>query len=1029
MMVDLSCSNCAYTFSIQSTSPKGKPKFCPSCGHPLSKNVKKPKDKKISSDLPKSEASLEETTLILLPGQSPPTKDHTHSTIGSYKILESIGRGGMGEVFLAYDTSCGRRIALKRIREDLLEHKQVHNRFLKEAHITSQLTHPAIIPIYAIHAENEHTYYTMPYVEGETLKLVLKAARKKDKLGLKAAQSSSIPSLMRIFLSICQAVAYAHSKGILHRDLKLENVIVGKYGEVVILDWGLAQLIKAPPSEEDLSIEIPESQRPWHYMTRLGKVVGTIAYMAPERAKGQPASFQTDVYSLGVILYQMLTLRHPFKRGTLKEFRKNMAEEKLYDPIEVAPYRDVPRILSRIALKCLSVTLEHRYKTVDEIIHDLETYLEGRSEWFQITELNVAQKEDWEFQENVLIAEHTAVTRSTETSDWVSLMISKGSFAENTKIEAQVKLGEKCQGIGFLLSIPEAAERMHLNDGYCLWLGSDSYRSTKLLRSAVEVMHHPEIFLQRHDWYHIRIEKIDQNIHFYLNNILQFSYISHLPLAGTHIGLLSRDADYVISPIKVSLGSLNIRVNCLAVPDAFLAHKDYTTALSEYRRIGYSFPGTAEGREAMFRAGITYLEQARNTPELNKKQELYELALEEFWKLHSTPGAPLEYLGKALIYQALEDSDEEIKCFELAYRRYPHHPLLPVLEEQILYRMLESSRHNRKATYQFILFALRFIPTIRSQNNVKKLFNSLQRHWEPLHFMHREAEVILSDDLKNKDFIIHLAFWSAKPYVLCEIIDDLIKTAPFSLTLCSNAIFALIELGSYALAKVKLNELIKKLAPHLSKELLHEVELLNIAIKLYQLPIQKCFEDLLKLLRAPILEKSELRILLHLFKFALKKHNFSFVLSVLEELKPYDLDADASLRINCAMICAYLGEHQWKKAGELLQSYPIEILNQELHPLHLLYGIWLYMAEGKEIAYIHFSGVLETSFPRTWTLLSHFLNSQIDQNKNWLDKAFLWEKRQLYSQASFFYHCIGDEEKSHYYMQLEAEQYVYAKAL
>lgn len=119
------------------------------------------------------------------------------------------------------------------------------------------------------------------------------------------------------------------------------------------------------------------------------------------------------------------------------------------------------------------------------------------------------------------------------------------------------------------LSIPEYAERAHLNDGYCLWLGSDSHRSTKLLRSTVEVMHHNDIYLQRHEWYQIRIERIDQNIYFYLNNVLQFSYISHLPLAGTHIGLLSRDADYEISPIRVSVGSLNIKVNCLAVPDAF----------------------------------------------------------------------------------------------------------------------------------------------------------------------------------------------------------------------------------------------------------------------------------------------------------------------------------------------------------------------------------------------------------------------------------------------------------------------------
>lgn len=1027
--MDFSCPSCHHLFHVKSLKGKGRTKYCPYCGVIL--KAQSPKKTRLSQLSETTQSEIEsvatESAISFIPDHVPAEKQVQFS-IGSYQILESIGKGGMGEVFLAYDTNCGRRVALKRIREDLLTHKQIHNRFLKEAHITSQLTHPAIIPIYSINSEQDLAYYIMPFVEGKTLKQLLRIARKQDKLGIKASQTSSIPSLMRIFLSICQAVAYAHSKNVLHRDLKLENVIVGKYGEVVILDWGLAKLTKATPTVEEFYLEPlqEEESHSLHHITRLGKVVGTIAYMAPERALGQPATYQTDIYSLGVILYQMLTLRHPFKRGSLKEFRKNMAKEKLLDPIDVAPYRDIPRILSRIVLKCLSVSFDQRYKTVDELIHDLETYLEGRSEWFLIAELQVDTKDDWEFQENVLIAEHTAVTRETEISDWVSLMISKASFTENTRIEARVKLGEKSQGIGFLLSIPEVAERSHLNDGYCLWLGSDSHRATKLLRSAVEVMSHPDIYLQREDWYSIRIERIDQNIYFYLNNMLQFSYISHLPLAGTHIGLLSRDGDFTISPIQVSLGSLNIRVNCLAVPDAFLSHKDYTKALSEYRRIGYSFPGTAEGREAMFRAGVTLLEEARNTVDVEKKQQLFELALEEFWKLHSTPGAPLEYLGKALVYQALDDSEEEIKCFELAYRRYPHHPLLPVLEEQILYRMLGSSRHNRKATYQFILFAIRHIPAISTQNNVKKLFQSVQRHWEPLPFLLHEGEMLQTEKIKNMNFAIHLAFWLAKPYVLAEIIDDLIKVEPFPKTQFTNAIFALIELGSYALAKAKLNDLVKSIEPISIPELSHEIELLHIAIRVYQQPLTKCLENLFALLKKPTLEKSEIRILLYLFKFALKKGQYSFIIEAVKSLQGYELDSETAIRIDYDLICAYLAEHNLVKAGELLHNYT-DSMNQELHPLFALYGIWLCMTEGKEIFQVHFSGVLEITFPRSWTLLSHLFNSGIDHNQAWLDKAFMWEKRQLYSQAAFFYHCLGEEDKSLHYSNLEAQQYIYAK--
>ena len=222
-------------------------------------------------------------------------------------------------------------------------------------------------------------------------------------------------------------------------------------------------------------------------------------------------------------------------------------------------------------------------------------------------------------------------------------------------------------------------------------------------------MNAPDIYLQRYEWYRIRIEKVDTNIYFYLNDALQFSYISHAPLVGTHVGIIARDANYEITDFFVYAGSQNIMVNCLAVPDAFLANKDYNKALSEYRRIGYSFPGRAEGREAMFRAGVTLIEQAHNEKDPTQANELYDLALQEFEKLHTTPGAPLEYLGKALVYEAQHDYEEEIKCFELAYRRYPHHPLLSVIQEHIIFRMHENSHHHRLAAYNFILLAVRQI--------------------------------------------------------------------------------------------------------------------------------------------------------------------------------------------------------------------------------------------------------------------------------------------------------------------------------
>lgn len=1032
----VSCPHCHQSFQL--ATPEAA-RFCPLCG-----------------------GSLDSATSIQ-PKLRPPVTSELLSN--RYQMLENIGKGGMGEVFLAFDTACGRKIALKKIRSDLLDHPQIRHRFLKEAHITCQLTHPAIIPIYSIQAAQLSAYYTMPFVEGETLKQIIRKTRQQEKKGEKLDHiGGSIPALMRIFITICQAVAYAHSKGVLHRDLKPENIIIGKYGEVLILDWGLAKYIHTSQPDEEEKPFSPSIPQPKNVaITRLGKVVGTVAYMAPERALGQPATIQTDIYSLGVILYQLLTLKPPFKRGTLGEFRKSMAKEEWTDPVLAAPYRDVPRMLARVTERCLSRDPQERYNSVDQLIHDLENYLEGRSEWFHIAELHVKGKEDWEFQEHVLIAEHLAITRSPEETEWVNLMISRQSFTGNTRIETSVCLGEAGHGIGILLSIPEASARNTITDGYCLWLGSDQHRSTKLLRSNVEVMQAPDIFLKRHQWVRVRVEKIEKTIHFYLDDVLQFSYIAHLPVIGTHVGLLSRDADFQIEPLQVYVGSLNLTINCLAVPDAFLAHRDFAQALSEYRRIAYSFPDRAEGREAIFRAGLTFIEQAKGASD---KANLLDQALQEFEKLHGTPGGPLEYLGKALVYQTLNENEEEIKCFEIAYRRYPKHPLLPILQEQILSRMHEVSRQQRIATYHFLLLSVRHLPSSTIDTHTRRLFASLQKHWEPLPFIEEQLPKTSSSHYMRR-FAISLAFWLAKPYVLGEIIDDLIthsrgcvtptarfrdeghmkpilpssqnhadgvpesplKNSQMDRGVCSrdpspainiaNAFTCLIELGAWEYAQSKMDE-IKSFRPPIPDMHWEDIE---VMIACHRQPLDIIFQQLFATPYSK-LNFSRMRVLLYVLDHAIDRQQTHLVHTAMQALEHCELSFDARLRFNQRRIWALLLDKNWAQAGEFFYAYPIELLNKESTLLHFLYGCWLLGTEGREIAMIHFMGLLHVAYPRSWTLASHELIGDLTQ-QGWLDKAFLWEKRSLYRQLSLYYHCAGNPPLSEEFFQLYQQQYLH----
>lgn len=970
--------------------------ICPFCNTPFEFSEPIGKDSVLSSGY----------CTGVLSDNSVPRPEEVLFSLGSYQILKEIGKGGMGEVFLAYDRTCGRRLALKRIRPDLIRHPQLSPRFLREARITSQLMHPAIVPIYTIQSVDGAVYYTMPFLEGSTLKEILVKAKEETLKGLQLDHTASIPALMRTFLTVCQAVAYAHAKGVIHRDLKPNNIIVGPYGEVLILDWGLAKLIACKEPEIADADAAQQQQEIPNDHTRFGKTVGTLAYMAPERALGKSATVQTDIYSLGVILYQILTLHHPFYRQNLKEFRRSIDKEEVRDPAEVAPYRDIPPILSRITVKCLEKPLEKRYKEVEEIIHDVETYLEGRSEWFQTKELQVRNREDWEFQENVLLAEHMAITGLTEESGWVNLMVSKTSFLGNTKIEATVCLEEGSHGIGFLLKVPNTSKRSQLNYGYFLWIGSDAHPTTRWLREAVEVIYAPHVTLKRGESYHIRIENIDNSIYLYLNGVLQFSYISHLALQGTKVGLLVRDSHFLLEHFRVFVGSSNIHVNCLAIPDAFLAHRQYATALSEYRKIAYSFPGTAEGREAMFRAGLALIEEAHSSEE-DLRLSKYEEALIEFGKLHTTPGAPLEYLGKTLVYKGLGEDEEEDKCFELALKRYVNHPLLLILQEQLIYRMHESSHYQRKATYRFILLVVTYLPKEAHTHSSQRLFSILKKHWEPLYFIEKEQR--LPDAL----FAIQLAFWLAKPHALVEIIQNLSSLEKVYFTLICNALFALIEMGAKSYASEQL-ELLLQPFPKMPPETHQKLRDLALIASYPEQQLERVIDEWIADLPAET-SHSTLRIGLYFLSEALDAKRYEAAERLYQVLTEWTVSPDNRLLIDCGHIWTFLATKRWDEAYVLLQTYGVEQLNSELTPLYFLYGCWLCATKGVEQAWTHFSSVLPVAYPRSWSAFSHFMTCQPAEQAQWLQKAFSWEKRQLYRQLALFYTCAGDTAKAEEY--------------
>ncbi|MBS0654621.1 MAG: protein kinase [Verrucomicrobia bacterium] len=272
-------------------------------------------------------------------------------TIGRYEVQRVLGQGGFGEVYLAYDPMYKRNVALKKMRTDIPVTDRRRSLFLNEARLVSELSHSSIIPIYSIEEAEGVPYYTMPYIEGITLKEWI--ADKWD-----TPSEYSAERVAHTFLQICQAVAYAHSKGLLHRDLKPSNIMIGSSGELVILDWGL---VKLQDSEKSDTLE------------------GSMAYLAPELIYGNPPNCQSEIYSLGMILYQMLTNRLPFHRDSIEEYHRLVDKEVLIDPQSVVPDRFIPPALSKIVHKCLAQSLRKRYRSVNQLIADLLRFLDKPS--------------------------------------------------------------------------------------------------------------------------------------------------------------------------------------------------------------------------------------------------------------------------------------------------------------------------------------------------------------------------------------------------------------------------------------------------------------------------------------------------------------------------------------------------------------------------------------------------------------------------------------------------------------------------
>jgi serine/threonine-protein kinase len=298
-----------------------------------------------------------------------------------YGGLEKIGAGGMGVVYGGEDRHLGRSVAVKVMRLELGDHAPERSRFLREARATAQLEHPGIVPVHELgRTEDGRVYFTMKHVRGDTLEDVLVRLKAADAA---TAERYTLVRLLGVFSQICQAVAFAHSRGVIHRDLKPDNVLLGRFGEVLVMDWGLVKVIGRPgegDGADAAKVDVAPLGDDLADNTIDGSISGTPRYMSPEQAQGHTAKVgvRSDVYSLGAVLYEILTLEPPFQGRSLSQVLDNVVRGAFVPPRRRAPRRRIPRELDAICRKAMATDPADRYADATALLADVEHYLEGR---------------------------------------------------------------------------------------------------------------------------------------------------------------------------------------------------------------------------------------------------------------------------------------------------------------------------------------------------------------------------------------------------------------------------------------------------------------------------------------------------------------------------------------------------------------------------------------------------------------------------------------------------------------------------
>jgi len=564
-----------------------------------------------------------------------------------YECRYLLGRGRTGSVYNVYDHDFQRDVAAK-----FLEHSQQEReryRFLSEARLTANLEHPNILPVYNIGVDSQqHLFYTMKEVTGTSLEEVIRLSQKKQEIkGIDTRRVNTLNEKIRVFLRICNALSYAHNKGIVHQDVKPANIMLGKFGEVHLVDWGIA-------------VNIHEQQK------TSGLVMGTPAFMSPEQARGEPVDKRSDVFCLGASLFYTIFNRYPTLAKTRPRLLKKRAQGIINHPNKVE-MQGVPKVLLAICCKAMAVKPEDRYSSVGAFARELKKYQNGLTvsaykysiverlvQWYRrnrqffwsmliifILLVGSVGLIFWQWYQERAGWGRPIVTERFTDDEWRSRWrVIEGAFQrkegrlvsqnDNASIllfhrrllgstalefEGEVLPGERLGDLSVVWHEDggRGESRPLEKNGQLIYFQTGGMSNTLARIHLPDTLAYSPFVLQREVRYRIRVEIDADRLRLLVNNREILSHKTLFPLRSGFIAIYAYYPGKAFDNIRIYQKLLPRKVSVMELADRYYRDDLFGQAAAIYDKIEVSHPDTRLAEEARYKRGLCRWRQHRRT--------------------------------------------------------------------------------------------------------------------------------------------------------------------------------------------------------------------------------------------------------------------------------------------------------------------------------------------------------------------------------------------------------------------------------